>query len=55
VYEVIASVARLFAESGDSAGEVRAAFEELLVELDAHGKPAIGRRGSPLAKTALVL
>ena len=38
--EVIAHVAHTFAESGGySAEEVRAAIDELLGELEAHGQP----------------
>ena len=40
VAEVIAHAARAFAESGRySAGEVSAAIDELLGELEAHGRP----------------
>src|SRR5829696_8786432 len=50
--EVIAQVPRSFVESGRySAEEVRAAVDELLGELEAHGQPRTNRRGVAVSGT----
>jgi hypothetical protein len=50
--EVIAQVTRSFVESGRySAEEVRAAVDELLGELEAHGQPRTNHRGVAVSGT----